>query len=252
MGLICVQIGAGIQLPTNSTRILKGWDLLGKLETRAVRAAKVSFRSYKDGSILYSQRMAPTDETYCAPFLTVHRSDYLAILIDEARRLGVTIRLGTKVSNIDFEKTMINTTSGASYCVDAIICADGLRSACRTLFAGSPPPAVPTGHLAHRVTIPTSLVSQYPELLKLTLEPDISYWLGPNSHAVTYQLKSGHLFNLVLMKADDLPESVSIASAPASEIQTHLQGWDPRLGQLFALAPVYVFLEPFWSFLSPC
>ena len=231
------QIGAGIQVPINSTRILKEWGLLSLIESKASRVAHYSFRSYKDGSVLHSQDMAPTEETYGVPYLIAHRADYLAILVNEALNLGVTIHLDTTVSGIDFETTTINTTSN-SYTFDAIICADGLKSLSRSLFLGHPSPALPSGHLAYRVTIPTSLLaqSQDPELRLLALEPDVNIWLGPKAHAVTYQMKGGTLLNVVFIKSDDLPESVTTASAPTSEPQTHLRDWDPCLRKIFEMA----------------
>ena len=180
--------------------------------------------------------MPDLEAVHGQPFLLVHRSDLLAILVDEARRLGVSIRLGVSVDSIDFEYTTIHLTNSSCQ-VDAIICADGLKSFCRTFFPGGSDTPVPTGHLAYRLTIPTSLLHQHFSLHDIAREPNLESWIGPDAHAIMYQLQSGKLFNLVFITEDDLPVSVFVTSVAAEDIQTHLEKWDPRIGQLFSLAP---------------
>lgn len=182
--------------------------------------------------------MTPTEATYGVPYLTMHRADYLAILVNEAISLDVAIILDTTVSDIDFEATTIHTTYN-SYTFDAIICADGLKSMSRSLFLGQPSPPLPSGQLDYRVSIPTSLLteSQDPEVRILALEPNVNAWLGPNAHTMSYLIKGGALLNLVFIKSDDLPESIAIASAPISELNTHLRDWNPCLKKIFAMAP---------------
>ena len=180
--------------------------------------------------------MPDIEEIHGQPFLLVHRSDLLAILVDEAHRLGVSIRLGVLVESVDFEHTTIHLTSNSCQ-VDAIICADGIKSFCRSFFPGGSGAPIPTGHLAYRLTVPTSLLHQRSSLQAIAREPNLESWIGPNAHAITYQLQSGNLFNLVFITDDDLPASVFVTSVAAEDLQAHLDNWDPRIGQLFSLAP---------------
>lgn len=41
------------------------------------------------------------EQTYGAPYLHLHRADYHSILVNEARRLGVTIKHNSHIEGID-------------------------------------------------------------------------------------------------------------------------------------------------------
>jgi len=61
-------------------------------------------------------------------FRVIHRHDYHAILLKEARKLNVEIRLGVSVENIDFAQTLVQLSNGKSLKGDVIIGADGMSN----------------------------------------------------------------------------------------------------------------------------
>ena len=178
--------------------------------------------------------MPDLEEVHGQPFLLVHRSDRFAIVVDEARRLGVS-SLGVSVDSIGFEHTNIHLTN-TFYHVDALICSDGLKSFFRILFPGSSDALLLIGHLVYRLTIPTSLLHQYSNLHDIAREPNLNSQISPNAHAIMHQLRSGKLFHVVFITGDDLPASVFVTFVAAKDIQTRIEKWDPRIGQLFSLA----------------
>jgi salicylate hydroxylase len=173
--------------------------------------------------------------TYSVPYLHIHRADYHRILVEEARRLGVEIRLKSHVAGVDFTKPAVQFGDGTEFEADLVIGADGLKSVTREALLGRKDPPRLTGDLAYRIIVKASDMRQHPNLLSLIETPAINYWLGPDSHAVGYLLKGGDLYNIVLACPDTLPEMVNTQKADLEEMRGIFEGWDPRLRELLGL-----------------
>ncbi|EXJ85513.1 hypothetical protein A1O1_05877 [Capronia coronata CBS 617.96] len=231
------EVGAGIQIPPNSTRILARWGLLPALEKVSVRPNNFIIRSYHDGKILSTQPLIPyCEERYGHPYLHIHRADYHRILVDEAFRLGVTIQLDSFVTAIDFERPAVHIRNRAEpFLADLIIGADGLKSICREALLGRPDPPHLTGDLAYRITVPADKMRVHPLLAELVAVPNINYWMGPDMHVVCYLLKGGNLYNIVIISPDNLPEMVNQQKADLKEMNDLFVNWDPQLQALLSL-----------------
>lgn len=231
-----MQIGAGIQIPPNSSRILKHYGLLKKIESVSVRPSDFILRSYRDGKVLSKQNMVPyAEERYSAPYLHIHRADYHRILVVEAERLGVRLQLGSTVTKIDFEKALIQTKDKPDFHADLILGADGLKSICRESLLGHLDPPHLTGDLAYRIVINVEDMKTHPDLRELVEKPAINYWMGPYGHVVCYLLQGGGLCNIVLICPDNLPEMTNTIKADLQEMREFFAGWDPKLKTLLEI-----------------
>lgn len=232
------EIGAGIQIPPNSSRILRTWGILPKIEAVSVRPKDFTLRSYR-GHVLSKQNMVPfAEERYGNPYLHIHRADYHRILVEEAQRAGVDIQLQSAVENIDFETPCIYIKDKSTFYADIVIGADGLKSVCRERLVGHPDPPHLTGDLAYRIVVRREDMLKHPELVEMAQNPAITYWFGPDSHVVCYLLKrpkGEDLFNVVLACPDNLPELVNTAKADIQEMQAFFKDWDPRLRAILSI-----------------
>ena len=95
------EVGAGLQLGPNATRILQAWGLGSPLQAVAAFPAAVVARSIEDGRELSRLRLAA--ERYGAPYATVHRRDLHALLLDVARREGVDVHLDCPVTGFGLD-----------------------------------------------------------------------------------------------------------------------------------------------------
>lgn len=68
-------------------------------------------------------------DAYGAPYLHIHRADYHKILADEARRLGVDVRLGCTVTAIDFETPNVHVKEEPDFHLDSL----GIRLSMRVV-----------------------------------------------------------------------------------------------------------------------
>lgn len=53
------EIGAGIQVPPNTSRILDAWDLLERLKTKVVWPTAINMRRYSTGEVFGSTPLKP-------------------------------------------------------------------------------------------------------------------------------------------------------------------------------------------------
>lgn len=230
------EIGAGIQIPPNSSRILKHYGLLDKIESVSVRPRDFIIRSYRDGTILSKQNMVPyAEKRYGVPYLHIHRADYHRILVAEAERLGVKLQLGSTVTKIDFDTASILIRDKPDFHADLILGADGLKSICRESLLGHVDPPHLTGDLAYRILIKAEDMKKHADLRELAGEPAINYWMGPYGHVVCYLLQGGGLYNIVLICPDNLPEMINTIKADLQEMREFFAGWDPKLKTLLGL-----------------
>ena len=95
-----------------------------------------------------------------------------------------------------------------------------------------PPPHL-TGDLAYRIVVKASDMKAHPGLRDLAEKPAINYWLGPSAHVVCYLLRSGDLYNIVLICPDD--QRTDTAQADLQEMRAIFKKWDPKLQILLGL-----------------
>lgn len=203
------------------------------LEPKAAEPTFIQVRRYSDGKAL--TRTDPFNvemrKKYDAPFWDLHRVDVQTTLVDRAKALGVQVRLGAKVDNIDFDEPSLTLESGEILKADLLIGADGLWSKCRERFLatmGKQDAPLPTGDLAYRIMLHLDDVKDV-ELRDWISKPSCQFWIGPGSHVVAYSLRNGTQFNLVLLAPDDLPDNVARQPGSLDEMKQLFAHWDPML-----------------------
>lgn len=187
------EVGAGIQMGPNTTRILIDWGLDQALLEITARPQRLRVRSAYNGWELGRLNLgADFTQRYGAPYLTVHRADLQAALADAARRAGIDLQLGSRVTMVAPGPDGVRVGFGNDHQTecDVLVGADGLWSDVRSQVCRDGPPQ-PTGHLAYRTLalqadLPTALRSQ-----------DVTIWLGPRMHVVAYPVKAGDQLNVV-------------------------------------------------------
>lgn len=204
----------------------------------------------------------------------IHRADYMTVLLEEARRLGVQIQLGCEVDSVDFNTPSVKLRNGDVCESDVVVGCDGkyqthplpsrpicfvinyhpgINSTIRSIMHPSAYP-VPTGEYAYRALFTRSQLSSPSFQHLLSTSGICRCWMGPLANAVFYPLQDGTLFNLVIAIADqpfnnDCDEETMLLS-----VRDWLWGWDPVLIEMLDAAsdlvrfPLYqVETLPFWS-----
>ena len=186
------ELGAGLQLAPNATRVLAGLGVLGRVLEAGVRPRRLLLRSALTADELTALDLGePFLARYGAPYVVMHRSDLLAILYDACLAAGVGLQAGQDVVAVtgDDGAAAAECADGTSYRGAALIAADGLHSGIRALFSADQP--VCSGFAAYRGTARIDEVTARSEL------DEVVAWIGPDLHFVQYPLRAGQIYNQV-------------------------------------------------------
>lgn len=169
---------------------------------------------------------------YNAPFWDLHRVDVQRTLAERAKELGVTIRLGARVDDIDFDDATLTLVGGETIKHDLLVGADGIWSKCRQKFLAAQnleeDAPLPTGDLAYRIVLNVDEV-QDQSVKDWISKASCQFWIGPNAHVVAYSIRGGTVSNMVLLVPDNLPPDVARQSGSLDEMRAIFTEWDPTL-----------------------
>ena len=208
------EVGAGIQMGPNVTRILQAWGLSDDLKQVGFEPHHLKARDTQTGQVLGTLRLGQRSlDTYGAPYVTIHRADLHRVLLQKIMHSGIAeLHLDSEVQALqqDADGIHIRGTNLPPGVTDvskpvAMVGADGLWSATRQFVVSPTEPRI-TGLIAYRALIPMLSV---PEKLRLQ---DVNVWVGPRVHAVLYPVQSGEFLNLVVVVQGQPP--------------AHLDHWD--------------------------
>ncbi len=193
------EIGAGIQLAPNATRLLDRWGLLDRLVDVGVLPSRLVLRSAMSGRELTCLHLDEKfRETYKGPYIVLHRSDLLAALVDACRsRPTITLEVDKTVTEVleDGDGVEVTCSDGSRRTASALVGADGLWSAIRRRIVDDEP--ICSGFVSYRGAVPLEAVSEHPSL------DDVVAWIGPGLHFVQYPLRRGELYNQVAVFRSD-------------------------------------------------
>ncbi|HSH90419.1 MAG TPA: FAD-dependent monooxygenase, partial [Ramlibacter sp.] len=183
------EVGAGIQLGPNATRVLAGWDLEPALRRVASFPSQLRVRSAESGAELGRLALGELDGRYGSPYATVHRADLHGLLLRESH---VDLKAASAVHGVAALEDAVTARVGEGPAIecDALIGADGLWSVVRRSVWGDGPPHA-TGHVAYRAL---AVQSALPEAIRSVA---VTAWLGPHMHVVAYPVRAGELLNVV-------------------------------------------------------
>jgi salicylate hydroxylase len=186
------EVGAGIQLAPNCTRILDDYGLLDEATSLGVTPDAMIMRDAVDGSELTRLDLRDLERRYGFPYLVIHRSDLHAMLLRACERAGVDLRTSRRVA--DYANitggARVTLADGGVETARIVIAADGLHSAARKLLSDDEP--VSSAYVAYRGTTPTASG----RAAKVDLSEVVVY-IGPRCHFVHYGLRGGELLNQV-------------------------------------------------------
>jgi salicylate hydroxylase len=221
------EVGAGIQMTPNAVKVMKALGLMDRMLEAGFLPRALVGRNWRSGRENFRTPLIDSCPVlYDAPFIHIHRADLHHILASGVP--GDVPTFGINCTGVTQENgTAVATFSdGTQYEADLIVGADGVRSVVRASLFGEEAPRF-TGHMCYRAVVPVGGVVDF-------VSPDSSFWLGPNSHIVTYYVRGGEAVNIVAVAEtkDWVEESWNVASSKKEMLQA-FQGWHPNIEALF-------------------
>ena len=183
-------------LAPNGVRVLQG---LGFSFEKA-RARQLMIWETVDGLTLKPLTAVDfqrAQETYGAPFMSVHRVDLhkellrLALHDAEGKGTDAGLRLGSPVVGVNIEDGIIELEDSSKHQADLIVAADGLHSIVRSVALKHETKPIPSGLSAFRFLVPTKTLERDPAFA------DMLKWKTPLSATIladtTETVKERHI-----------------------------------------------------------
>ena len=196
------EVGAGLQLSPNASRVLVGLGVRDRLEQRAVTPEAIRIMSARAGGELLRLPLGEAAATRSgAPYWVVHRADLQMALAEQVQdHPGIELRLGTTLEDVAAspEGVTIVHRSGNSQQQDisqqdlasVLIGADGVWSTVRQRLFPEMQPRF-SGLIAWRGTFDaTRLPKEFPSRC-------VQLWMGPDAHLVVYPIAGERQINVV-------------------------------------------------------
>lgn len=223
------EVGAGLQVSPNVTRILDRIGVLDRLQQTAVEPVSLLLKLATSGATLTEIPLAKLAKSrWGAPYLTAHRADLHNALLDTASELG-SIALNTDVQAQRFSfadgKTVLELDSG-NVNGDLLVAADGVWSTLRRCHTGAGN-AMFSGHVAWRKTVPADAVDP-----KIISAHSVTAFFHPAAHMVCYPISGGKEINLAAFTAGKTTDKSWTVQADIQPLAEAAGKWHPVLKQV--------------------
>jgi len=226
------QVGAGLQVSCNATRILRRLGL-GEALARVVYCPDGrDYRAWDTGDRLYYTPLGKRAEAHFgAPYYTAHRADLLDVLLGGLGKDG--FRLGARVERFeqDADGVTVFLSDGSTATGDILIGADGIHSTVRAQMFGQELPRY-TGNVAWRGLVPAERVAH------LDIAGVTGVWMGPNRSIVQYYIAAGKTFNWIGISRSAPPARESwLAEGRIEDALAEYSGWHDTIRAIIAATP---------------
>lgn len=221
--------GAGIHVGPNVMKILRRIGIEDALNEQGSHPEFWHSRHWETGDILAQIPLGDyAVKEYGASYLTVHRGDFHALLIDALPDGALTYgKLLTKVEDLGNEVRM-HFADGTVAHADIVIGADGVNSRIREELLGPEPPKY-AGYLAHRAvfTTPQTKAGMLP------FDPCVKWW-SDDRHMMTYFVtaKADELYYVTGVPVEQWDLKDRWLPSSKEEMREAFRGWHPTVQAL--------------------
>jgi len=217
------EVGAGIQIGSNGTRVLYALGLEQALKRVQVLPAGRIIRHWSTGETWnWFDLGATTAQRYGTPHIMLHRGDLQSVLAEAVRNLKPdAVKLGRRCADIAWndEDAEVKFEDGGTVRAAYVIGADGIHSKVRAGLFGADRPEF-TGCVAWRGLVPMAKLPAHLSRLVGT------NWLGPRGHVLHYPVRRGELMNFVsFVERDDWQIESWATQGTPDELANDYRGW---------------------------
>jgi salicylate hydroxylase len=217
------EVGAGIQISSNGTRVLYALGLEDALKRVQVLPSGRVIRHWSTGETWnWFDLGAVTRERYGTPHVMLHRGDLHGLLADAVRAAKPdAIKLNQRCAAIETsgDTAEVRFEDGTTVRAAYVIGADGIHSKVRAGLFGADKPEF-TGAVAWR-----GLVSMN-ELPPHIRQMQGVNWLGPHGHVLHYPVRRGEIMNFIsFVERDDWQIESWVTQGTRHELANDFRGW---------------------------
>ena len=224
------EVGAGIQISSNGTRVLYALGLEDALKRVQVLPQRRVIRHWSSGETWnWFDLGAVTAQRYGTPHVMLHRGDLHGLLADavkaikpDAVKLGRTCASATTADDSATVRFDDGGTVQAAYAIGA----DGIHSKVRASLFGADRPEF-TGCVAWRGLV---AMEKLPPHLRTMVGTN---WLGPHGHVLHYPVRRGEIMNFIsFVERDDWQVESWVTQGTKDELANDFRGWHPDVHEI--------------------
>jgi salicylate hydroxylase len=226
------EVGAGIQLSANATRVLRRLGLDSALARVAVYPEGRDYRAWDTGERVFWTPLGEQAEVHFgAPYYQAHRADLLDILVNALGNAGIHLNARVQTFEQDGHGVTITLADGRIVTGDVLVGADGIHSTVRAQLFGREQPRY-TGCVAWR-----GLVSAE-RLTHLDLGRVNGVWMGPNRSIVQYYVSAGRTFNWIgISRSSHAAQESWLAEGRVEDALAEYADWHPTIRAIIRATP---------------
>lgn len=223
------EIGAGVQLAPNASRLLHRLGLRDYLASAAVRPEAIELRRWDDGRLLARTELGhECERVYGAPYYTVHRHDLQRGLLGLLPRHAV--RGGSRCTAVAELPGEVAVRFGRhAVRAGVVVGADGIHSVVRESLSADATRF--SGQRIYRGLVPAEALSPW------KVPPRVQIWLGPRQHCVCYPVRRGDLINFAATApAEDWRVESWSAPGRVADLLSAYSGWHENVTRVLGAA----------------
>jgi 2-polyprenyl-6-methoxyphenol hydroxylase-like FAD-dependent oxidoreductase len=226
------EVGAGIQLSANATRVLRTLGLGEPLARVGIYPEGRDYRAWDTGERVFWTPLGEQAEVHFgAPYYQVHRADLLGILVNALGDTGIHLNAHVQALEQDGHSVTMTLANGRTVTGDVLVGADGIHSTVRAQLFGREQPRY-TGCVAWRGLVPAE------RLTHLDLGRVNGIWIGPNRSMVQYYVSAGRMFNWVgISRSAHAAQESWLAEGRAEDALAEYADWHPAIRAIIGATP---------------
>lgn len=221
------EVGAGIQIGPNASRVLHRLGLAAALDAVAVRPGALQARDYRTARIIRDFPLGDTAlRRYGAPYYHIHRAHLHTALLKAVGAEHLVLQARCIALDQDEGGVTVRTADGEAFRAEVVIGADGVHSVIRTLLFGDATPRF-SGLAAWRGLAPAARLGEF------SLGRNVNSFWGPHRHFVSYFVAGGALINWVgVVPAGEWRLESWSAKGTKEEALAEFAGWHPLVRRI--------------------
>lgn len=228
-------VGAGLTLGRGAQQVFRALGLQPRVAARACPAGGLPFLHYRNGRLLMGELDdgdGRPDDGASDIVRHIYRADLHAVLVAALAGVGTAVATGHVLTGLAQDTAGVTATfgNGDRAVGDALIGADGVRSAVRALLWPADAPRF-TNHVAYRFLVPAAEAAPFMALGRSAI------FIGPRRTFNRYTIRGGGIVNCagIVETGDGIDEGWSIP-ASREELLAAFDGWHPDVGGLIRCA----------------